>query len=136
VAREGGLPGGLVSYCRNIHSGALYWISTVFQDPTESWTTAVFRCTERRSWFGVVRRQAPDLSAVLRTYFRNAQAEAHQVHTLVEQMVQTEQEDSWDLVEPDLMPPDGFNEVMERDLEAKWGDSLSPEIRARFRTRG
>ena len=130
---KGHTPGGLVSLCRNVHSRVAYYVSTVFQEGDACWTTCIFLCSEHRHWFGLRVRLAPDVSQQRGTYMRNSETEAHQVHSQVEEMVTSEQEDIWSSVGPDPMPPDGFNEGMQRRFEEQWGASLSPDIRARFR---
>lgn len=135
MSMKGGTPGGLVSQCRNAHSGALYYVSTAHQERDGCWTTSIFPCSEQRSLFGLMKRQVPDVSRVLGNYIRNSETEAHQVHSEVAHMVTTEEDDLWSSVGPDPMPPDGFNEVTQRKFEEQWGASLSPEIRARFQTR-
>jgi hypothetical protein len=127
------LAGSLATQCRNVHSGSLYCVSTVPQTGDACWTTVIFPCIEQRSWFGLVKRQIPDPSRMLSCYIRNSQPEAQQVHALVTHMVTTQPEALWNSVEPDPMPPDGFSEQMQRKMEA--GGHITPEIRARFRSK-
>jgi hypothetical protein len=119
---QGGWPGGLVSQCQNVHSGARYAVSTVLQAADSCWTTLIFPCIEQRSWFGLVRHHLPEVSRVLRTYMRNSEAEAQHLHCLVEQLVTTVHENAWDSQGPNPIPPDGFTEAMQRKLEERSGE--------------
>jgi hypothetical protein len=132
--RPGGTPSGLVSQVRNLLSQDVYNISTVFQAADECWTTIIVPCTPHQTWFGLVKKYKPDVNQRhLLVFFRNSQKEAYEVHTLVRQMVTNHKKEDWDSVAPELMPPDGFSEKMQRKLTEMWGDSLTDEIRSKFR---
>jgi hypothetical protein len=133
MTRQGDVPGGLVSECHNEHSGSTYYVSTIYQQADECWTTVVVASIETQSWFGLTKQHKPDPSKTLRNYIRNTQKDSNEVHELVAQMVTTQPQEVWDSVGPDPMPPDGFNEITQRAFEERWGKALSPEIRARFR---
>lgn len=130
---QGSVSKGLVSQCHNEQSGSTYFVSTIYQQADACWSTVVVASIEVRSWLRLIKQHRPDPSRILRNYIRNTQNDAYEVHKLVAQMVTSQPQELWDSVGPAPMPPDGFSEITARAFEERWGEALSPEIRARFR---
>ncbi len=129
---EGDVPGGIVGEVENRYSHNVYFVSTIFQEPDNCWTIIVGPYFVRKTWFGLVKKMEP-LQGPPLTFYRNTEQEARDVHAMVCQMIATHKAEDWKEVAPDLAPPDGFTKQIQRKLENTWGDSLSSEIRCKFR---
>jgi hypothetical protein len=129
----GDVPGGIVGKVENPYSHHIYFVSTIYQESDNCWTIIIGPHFLKISWFGLVKKKEPIPPLPALTFIRNTEKEAREVHMLVCKMVETHKLEDWAAVAPDQMPPDGFTEKMQRKLEATWGDSLTYEIRSKFR---
>jgi|SRR3989338_1038804 len=98
---EKGYKGGLVSRIRNKNSGKKYVVSTAQEIGQDYWTTTVFP--------GILFGFLPNLSKKMFTIVRNNQADAHEVHWGVKEMVLNFLESEWFEKMPNPEPPEGWS---------------------------
>jgi hypothetical protein len=108
--RPGYLPGGQISEVMNIHSRKLYMVSTAPEIGQDYWSTAVLPMVERRTFFGLLKKNVPDVYHQLVSFIRNNIHDAHEVHAQVKHVVTSVHEDEWFENFPDPSPPDGYSD--------------------------
>ena len=129
----GDVPGGITGVVKNPYSHNIYFVSTIYQEPDKCWTTILGPHFIKRSLFGLVKKLEPMPTLPRLTFIRNTEKEAREVHMSACQMIATHKFEDWVKVAPDSMPPDGYTKETQKKLEKMWGDSLTDEIRRKFR---
>jgi len=107
--RPGGIPGGMISELRNLHSQRLYLVSTAPEQGQDFWTIAILPTVERKGWFGLSRRLEPDPYHPVATIVRNNREDAYRVHAEVRHIVGTLPEEKWFEALPSPRPPEGYS---------------------------
>ena len=121
MIRPGGLPGGLISEVKNVHSNKVYIVSTAPEIGQDYWTIAIMPTTVETRWFGLWTRWVPDLYHQIAAIIRNTMKEAHDVHAVVQHIVTMTPEADWLDSFPPPAPPDGYSPGARRKLRETLG---------------
>jgi hypothetical protein len=107
--RKGKMAGGLISMIMNEFSGHPYIISTAQELGRKYWSSSVIDGNSE------VTKNPTSVLAVV----RNSQADAHEVHRQLEELVLHQRESDWVSKSPNPMPPDGLSDEAKEVLESK-----------------
>jgi hypothetical protein len=116
--RPGGIPGGVIAEIRNFHSRRLYVVSTSPELGKDYWTISVMPAEEKRSFFGLSTRTAPDFYHPIANFIRNRKEDAHQIHAQVRHIVSNLPEAEWFDSFPSPKPPEGYSPGARAHLES------------------
>lgn len=113
----GDTSGGIVGRVTNPFSHRTYFVSTVYQEADECWTTIVYSQCLKESWCGLLKRMEPLSVSLPLTVFRNTEPEAHEAHILMCRMIASCRPEEWYDSAPEWCPPQG----LKANLKSKLG---------------
>jgi hypothetical protein len=105
----------------NVDSRKLYMVSTAPEIGQDYWSTTVLPIVERKSFFGLLKRNIPDVNHQIVSFVRNSMEDAHKVHAEVRHVIISITEDEWFNYFPSLSPPDGYSEGAKKKLRDHLG---------------
>jgi|TARA_B100001964_G_C13855925_1_gene432274 hypothetical protein len=114
--KPGHLPGGQISEVMNVHSRKLYMVSTAPEIGQDYWSTAVLPVVEKKTLFGLGKKNVPDAYHPIVSFIRNSKEDAHLVHAEARHVVISISEDDWFEHFPSAEPPDGSSEGAKKKL--------------------